>query len=103
PPRASAAERTSQPTRFPHESRSRTRRRPTPVRFGLAPRTGSRGRPVPHPGVPMPPARKPDQSAPTTVSPTGVGYGGPKDGRDPRAQAGDRLTTPNGGRTPDRA
>ena len=25
----------------------------------------------------MPPARKPDQAAPRTVSPTGVGYDGP--------------------------
>jgi catalase len=49
----------------------------------------------------MPPARKPDQSAPRTVSPTGVGYDGSKDGRDPRAQAGDKLTTPNGVRIPD--
>ena len=49
----------------------------------------------------MPPARQPDQSAPTTVSPTGVGYEGPKDGRDPRGQAGDELTTPNGVRLPD--
>jgi catalase len=49
----------------------------------------------------MPPARQPDQSAPRTVSPTGVGYEGPKDGRDPRAQAGDTLTTPNGVRIPD--
>ncbi|RBY77010.1 catalase HPII [Blastococcus sp. TF02-09] len=49
----------------------------------------------------MPPARKPDQSAPKTVSPTGVGHDGPEEGRDPRAQAGDRLTTPNGVRLPD--
>src|SRR5690349_3084248 len=49
----------------------------------------------------MPPARQPDQSAPRTVSPTGVAYEGPKDGRDPRAQAGDVLTTPNGVRIPD--
>ena len=49
----------------------------------------------------MPPARQPDQSAPRTVSPTGVGYEGPKDGRDPRGQAGDTLTTPNGVRIPD--
>ncbi|GAA3173313.1 catalase CatB [Blastococcus jejuensis] len=49
----------------------------------------------------MPPARQPDQSAPRTVSPTGVGFDGPKDGRDPRGQAGDRLTTPNGVRIPD--
>ena len=49
----------------------------------------------------MPPARQPDQSAPTTVSPTGVPYEGPKEGRDPRAQSGDRLTSPNGVRIPD--
>ncbi|TFV86343.1 catalase [Blastococcus sp. CT_GayMR20] len=49
----------------------------------------------------MPPARQPDQSAPKTVSPTGVGYDGPKNGRDPRAQAGDKLTTPNGVRIDD--
>ena len=40
--------------------------------------------PEPSAGVAMPPARQPDQSAPRTVSPTGVGYDGPKDGRDPR-------------------
>ena len=49
----------------------------------------------------MPPARTPDQKAPRTVSPTGVGYDGPKTGRDPREQAGDTLTTPNGVRIPD--
>ncbi|TFV90002.1 catalase [Blastococcus sp. CT_GayMR16] len=49
----------------------------------------------------MPPARKPDQKAPRTVSPTGVGYDGPKTGRDPREQGGDKLTTPNGVRIPD--
>src|SRR5919205_50909 len=49
----------------------------------------------------MPPARKPDQAAPSTVSPTGVGFEGPKTGRDPREQAGDALTTPNGVRIPD--
>src|SRR4051794_20416756 len=54
-----------------------------------------------HLGVLMPLARRPDQSAPTTVSPTGVGYEGPKEGRDPRAQAGDKLTTPNGVRIDD--
>ena len=48
----------------------------------------------------MPPARQPDQSAPRTVSPTGVGYDGPKEGRDPRAQAGDSLTSPKGVRHP---
>src|SRR3954467_7602851 len=52
-------------------------------------------------GDAMPSARQPDQKAPTTVSPTGVGYAGPKAGRDPRAQAGDTLTTPNGVRIPD--
>ncbi|MCW2697358.1 MAG: katE [Modestobacter sp.] len=49
----------------------------------------------------MPPQRQPDQSAPSTVSPTGVRYEGPKEGRDPRAQAGEFLTTPNGVRIPD--
>jgi len=49
----------------------------------------------------MPPKRQPDQSAPATVSPTGVVYEGAKDGRDPRAQAGEFLTTPNGVRIPD--
>jgi catalase len=49
----------------------------------------------------MPPARRPEQSAPRTVSPTGVGYDGPKDARDPRGQSGDALTTPNGVRIPD--
>ncbi|RBY79543.1 catalase HPII [Geodermatophilus sp. TF02-6] len=49
----------------------------------------------------MPPARHPDQSAPATVSPTGVGYEGPRSGRDPRGQAGDALTSPNGVRIPD--
>jgi catalase len=49
----------------------------------------------------MPPQRKPDQSAPRTVSPTGVPYEGPKEGRDPRAQAGDFLTTAQGVRLPD--
>src|SRR3954468_4060184 len=52
-------------------------------------------------GVLMPPARRPDQKAPATVSPTGVGYEGPREGRDPREQAGDALTTPNGVRLPD--
>src|ERR671926_1029222 len=49
----------------------------------------------------MAPQRQPDQAAPSTVSPTGVGYEGPREGRDPRAQAGDVLTTPNGVRIPD--
>src|SRR3954463_8352046 len=49
----------------------------------------------------MPPARRPDQSAPGTFSPTGVGYEGPREGRDPRGQAGGALTTPNGVRIPD--
>jgi catalase len=47
------------------------------------------------------PKRQPDQSAPKTVSPTGVTYEGPKKGRDPRAQAGDVLTTAQGVRLPD--
>jgi catalase len=49
----------------------------------------------------MPPQRRPDQSAPKTVSPTGVKYEGPKEGRDPRAQADDFLTMANGVRVPD--
>jgi catalase len=49
----------------------------------------------------MPPARQPDQSAPRTVSPTGVAYEGPKEGRDPRAQAGEFLTSAQGVRLPD--
>ncbi|WP_269166042.1 catalase [Modestobacter sp. VKM Ac-2977] len=49
----------------------------------------------------MPPKRQPDQSAPATVSATGVAYEGPEKGRDPRAQAGEFLTTPNGVRIPD--
>ncbi|WP_269182041.1 catalase [Modestobacter sp. VKM Ac-2985] len=49
----------------------------------------------------MPPQRKPDQSAPKTVSATGVGYEGPEDGRDPRAQAGEFVTSPMGVRLPD--
>jgi catalase len=49
----------------------------------------------------MPPARRPDQSAPKTVSPTGVLYEGPKAGRDPRAQAGEFLTSAQGVRLPD--
>src|SRR3982751_1450186 len=49
----------------------------------------------------MPPARRPDQKSPGTYSPTGVGYEGPREGRDPREQAGDALTTPNGVRIPD--
>src|SRR4029453_1835327 len=52
-------------------------------------------------GDSMPPSRQPDQSAPPTTSPTGVGFDGPKDGRDPRSQAGDKLTSPNGVRIPD--
>jgi catalase len=47
------------------------------------------------------PQRQSEQSAPTTVSPTGVDYEGPKEGRDPRAQAGEFLTSPNGLRIPD--
>src|ERR1700709_1035836 len=49
----------------------------------------------------MPPARTSFQSAPRAGSPTGGGFEGPKEGRDPRAQAGDALTTPNGVRIPD--
>src|SRR3954454_22503812 len=49
----------------------------------------------------MTPKRQPDQSAPATVSPTGVVYEGPEDGRDPRAQAGESLTSAQGVRLPD--
>jgi catalase len=49
----------------------------------------------------MPPARKPDQSAPTPVSATGVELPLPNGARDPRAQAGDALTSPQGVRIPD--
>jgi catalase len=49
----------------------------------------------------VPPQRKPDQFAPKTVSATGVAYEGPRQGRDPRAQAGDVLTSPMGVRIPD--
>ncbi|MCW2509087.1 MAG: katE, partial [Modestobacter sp.] len=49
----------------------------------------------------MAPQRQPDQSAPKTVSPTGVSYEGPKQGRDPRAQAGEFLTSAQGVRLPD--
>ncbi len=49
----------------------------------------------------MPPERQSDQSAPAPVSPTGVAYEGPREGRDPRGQSGDVLTTPNGVRIPD--
>src|SRR4051794_6285560 len=49
----------------------------------------------------MTPKRQPDQSAPATVSPTGVVYEGPEDGRDPRAQAGEFLTSAQGVRLPD--
>ncbi len=49
----------------------------------------------------MPPARKPDQSAPAQVSPTGVPFVAADGDRDPRAQSGDRITSPNGVRIPD--
>jgi catalase len=49
----------------------------------------------------MPPNRKPDQSAPAPVSATGVEVPVPKGARDPRAQAGDVLTSPQGVRIPD--
>jgi len=49
----------------------------------------------------MTPQRQPDQSTPAPVSPTGVVFDGPTQGRDPRAQAGEFLTTPNGVRLPD--
>src|SRR5690242_19962304 len=47
----------------------------------------------------MPPAPKPDQSAPAPVSPTGVTV--PVPDRDPRAQAGDAVTSQQGVRIPD--
>jgi catalase len=49
----------------------------------------------------MPPAPKPDQSAPAAVSATGVEVPIPDGTRDPRAQAGDTLTSPQGVRIPD--
>jgi catalase len=49
----------------------------------------------------MPPTRKPDQSAPAPVSPTGVEVPLPDGAPDPRAQAGDVLTSPQGVRIPD--
>ncbi|SCX37413.1 catalase [Klenkia marina] len=49
----------------------------------------------------MPPAPKPDQSAPAQVSPTGVPFEAADGDRDPRAQGGDVLTSPNGVRIPD--
>src|SRR3954467_4684745 len=52
-------------------------------------------------GDAMPPARRPYQKAPRTVSPTGVPYEGPKEGRDPRAQGTDALTSTQGVRLPD--
>ena len=58
--------------------------RPRTTRVARPARTGSRPS-----GGPMPPARTPDQTAPRTVSPTGVGYDGPKDGPGP-ARAGRR-------------
>src|SRR3978361_1371233 len=48
----------------------------------------------------MPPARKSDQSAPRPVSPTGSRNGSSPDS-DPRAQAGEFLTTAQGLRLPD--
>ncbi|WP_328292921.1 catalase [Kineococcus sp. NBC_00420] len=45
--------------------------------------------------------RRADQSAPRSVSPTGVTYQGPRAGRDPRAQGGERLTSPQGVRISD--
>jgi catalase len=49
----------------------------------------------------MPPTRKPDQSPPASVSPTGVEVPLPDGAPDPRAQAGDVLTSPQGVRIPD--
>ena len=48
----------------------------------------------------MPAASKPDQSAPQPTSPTGVSTGA-LDGAEPRAQAGEFLTTAQGVRLPD--
>nr|MDQ3610581.1 catalase [Actinomycetota bacterium] len=49
----------------------------------------------------MPASRKPDQSAPAPVSPTGVDSPRPLTGRDPRAQGGRHLTTSMGVRVTD--
>ncbi len=49
----------------------------------------------------MPASRKPDQSAPAPVSPTGVDAPRPLTGRDPRAQGGRHLTTSMGVRVAD--
>ncbi|MBW0019005.1 MAG: catalase [Mycobacterium sp.] len=49
----------------------------------------------------MPPARKPSQSAPRPVSPTGAASNGESRYADPRAQQGDFLTTAQGVRLPD--
>jgi len=49
----------------------------------------------------MPPKRKPDQSAPESVSPTGNKEPSRLLPSDPRAQGGDRLTTAQGVRLPD--
>ncbi len=49
----------------------------------------------------MPPERQPDQAGPAPVSATGVELPVPEGARDPRAQGGDRLTTPQGARIPD--
>jgi catalase len=48
----------------------------------------------------MPTPRKPDQSAPAAVSPTGA-TNGQRPGADPRAQSGRYLTTAQGLRLPD--
>src|SRR5690242_5138554 len=49
----------------------------------------------------MPPERKSDQAPPAPVSATGVELPIPDGARDPRAQAGDHLTSPQGVRIPD--
>lgn len=49
----------------------------------------------------MPPVPQPDQSAPAPVSPTGVAVTLPDGARDPRAQGGDVLTSPQGVRIAD--
>ena len=86
-------------------TRRRTGRTPLPacgsLRFAGGATGSATGVQEPTPRSTDAPARQPDQKAPRTVSPTGVGYDGPKQGRDPREQAGDTLTTPNGVRIPD--
>ncbi|KQS60235.1 catalase [Geodermatophilus sp. Leaf369] len=49
----------------------------------------------------MPPVQQPDQSAPAQVSATGAPFVAADGDRDPRAQSGDVLTSPQGVRIPD--